>query len=205
MVEITLPTFADFIFARGSVKVTKVVQAHRQYGNQDDHKQVDHYIHLRRPLMRALLAGGDPAPLAECLTTLQDPKKYQSHAAIVEGLTRVFARHEFEGHAVSKRLWRHADLTVSVTPQARLRMDDGWHVAYVHLKKEELDARAVAPMLELLSVTHGHLGEPLVIEARTGKLYRPSPSPSIRRGLRSLLEGEAESFVRQYRGIEDVA
>ncbi len=196
MVTVPLPTFVDYMLARGSAKVTVVRAAKRQLSSEP-YNQVDYYFHLRRPLVRALLAGGDPAPLVECVQTLDDPKKLRNYEEIVAGLSRVFRSHSFEAEKISKHTWSHAQLEVPVTPAARVKIDGGgWEVAFVYLKDEPLDARAVAPILELLYLTHGDLGSPVIIDARRSKLLRPSRSASIRRGMQGLLEGEAESILR---------
>lgn len=199
MVKITLPTFVDFMAATGTVRVTQVRTAKIQHLSAEDHRKIDHYIHLRRPLMDAL-DSGLPGPLVSCLNSLQDPKKVANYKAIVAGMTKFLAKHDFEVHQIHRRQWRHGDLTVSVTPTARLWMDDAWHVAFVYLKAEPLTARSAAPILHLLQLSHGQLGSPLIIEARTGKVYRPSKSARMLRGLGPLLEGEAEAFVRLWNG-----
>lgn len=205
MPRITLPTFAGYLVTNGPSKVTKVLEARRAHDGPDTYASGDHYIHLRAPLREALLAGGDPRPLQDVLLSLRDPKKVRSHRAVVDGLTKFFNSTAFEGRAIQRQDWTHAELIVSVNPTARLFIGDSWHVAYVHLKADDLDARIAAPVLELIGLTHGHLGTPMIVEARTGKVHRPSRSARTRRGLQALLEGEAEALVRMWHGIEEVA
>jgi len=205
MPRITLPIFAGYLVTNGPSKVTKVLEARRAQDGPDTYAAGDHYIHLRAPMREAFLAGGDPQPLRDVLTALRDPKKIRSHQAVVEGLTRFFNATEFEARPIQKQDWTHGELTVSVNPTARLLIGDLWHVAYVHLKADDLDARIAAPVLELIGLTHGTLGTPMIVEARTGKVHRPSRSARTRRGLQALLEGEAEALVRMWHGIEEVA
>lgn len=204
MPHTTLPTFASFVLTNGSPKVTAVRNAQRASVARD-YAAVDHYIHLRRPLNEAFYAGGDPAPLHDVLLRLKDPKKYASHKAVVDGLSRYFRTVSFTALPVRKRAWSHGGLTVSVTPTVRLQIGDDWHVAYVHLKQDPLSARTVAPVLELIEQTHGRLGTPLVIDARAGRAHSPSRSPQIRRGLGALLEAEALAFVQLWNSIGAVA
>jgi hypothetical protein len=205
MPRITLPQFAGYLVTSGPSKVTKVLEARRAQEGPGTYAAGDHYIHLRTPLREAFLAGGDSQPLADVLPTLTDPKKVRSHRAVVAGLTRFFDSTDFEGRHLPRRDWVHGNLTVSVTPTARLLIGDEWHVVYVHLKADRLDARIASPVLELVGLSHGDLGAPMVVEARTGKVHHPSRSARTRRGLRSLLEGEAEAFVRIWQGAEEVA
>lgn len=205
MPRISLPTFAGFLVTSGPSKVTQVLKARRAQEGPDPYAAVDHYIHLRAPLREAFLAGGDPRPMQDVIPTLRDPKKIRSHTAVVGGLTEFFDSNQIDAMQVQKRVWAHGGLTVSVNPTARIRIADEWHVAYVHLRADDLDARIAAPVLELLGLTHGHIGAPMVVEARTAKVHRPSRSARTRRGLQVLLEGEAEAFVRMWHGIEDVA
>lgn len=203
--RISLPTYASFLLTNGPSKVTKVLEARRSQHGPDTYAAGDHYIHLRAPLREAFLSGGDPQPLQDVLAELRDPKKIRSHRAVVEGLTKFFNANDFEACAIQRRDWTHGELTVSVNPTARLFIQDSWQVAYIHLKADDLDACIAAPVLELIGLTHGHLGSPMIVEARTGKVHRPSRSARTRRGLQALLEGEAEAFVRMWHGIEEVA
>ena len=205
MPRISLPTFAGYLVTNGPSKVTKVLEARRAQDGPDTYAAGDHYIHLRAPLREAFLAGGDPQPLHDMMATLRDPKKIRSHQAVVDGLTKFFGSTQFEARAIQKQEWTHGELTVTVNPTARLLIGDAWHVAYVHLKADDLDARIAAPVLELIGLTHGHLGTPMIIEARSGKAHHPSRSAKTRRGLQALLEGEAEAFVRMWHRIEEVA
>jgi hypothetical protein len=205
MPRISLPTFAGYLVTNGPSKVTKVLEARRAQEGPDTYAAGDHYIHLRAPLREAFLAGGDPRPLLDVLPTLRDPKKIRSHQAVVDGLIRFFDSTDFQALQVQKQDWVHGGLTVSVNPTARIRIGEGWHVVYVHLKADELDTRIAAPVLELIGLTHGYLGTPMIVEARTGKVHRPSRSARTRRGLKALLEGEAEAFVRMWHGVEEVA
>jgi len=204
MPRITLPQFAGYLVTHGPPKVTKVLEA-RRADEAETYSASDFYIHLRSPLREALLAGGDPQPLTDVLTTLQDSRKIRNYREIVAGLTLFFASTNFEARPVAKRDWVHGDLTVSVTPTARLLIDGEWHVVYVHLKQDDLDARIAAPVLELIEMTHGSLGAPMMIDARSGRVFRPSSSPRTRRGLRALIQGEAEAFVRIWRDAQEVA
>jgi hypothetical protein len=205
MPRISLPTFAGYLVTNGPSKVTKVLEARRAQEGPDTYSQGDHYVHLRAPLREGFLAGGDPQPLLDVLPTLRDPKKIRSHEAVVDGLSRYFRSTDFEARSVGKRMWTHGDLSVSVNPTACLTIGGSPHVAYVHLKGDKLDARIAAPVLELIRLTHGDLGTPIIVEARTGKVHRPSRSARTRRGLSALLAAEADSFVTLWRGVAEVA
>lgn len=202
---ITLPTYASFLVASGPSRITKVLQARRAQDGPTGYAAGDHYIHLRAPLRDALLAGGDPQPLLDVLEGLHDARKVSNYRAIVDGLIEVFRTTDFEGRSIEKRSWTHGDLTVTVNPTARLYIDGRWHVAYVHLNQDPLDARSIQPVLELMRMTHGDLGEPLIIDSRRARLYHPSRSARVRRGLAALLEAEAESFLSLWYGMEGVA
>jgi hypothetical protein len=205
MPRITLPTYASFLVASGPTRITKVLQARRAQEGPASYPAGDHYIHLRAPLRDALLAGGDPRPLLDVLDDLHDARKALNYQAIVDGLIKVFRTTDFEGRSIDKRSWIHRDLTVTVNPTARLYIGGRWHVVYVHLNQEPLDARSIQPVLELIRITHGDLGEPLIIDARRAKLHRPSPSARTRRGLAALLDAEAESFLSLWHGVAGVA
>jgi hypothetical protein len=112
---------------------------------------------------------------------------------------------KFEAQAIGKRAWTHGGLQVSVNPTARIKIGEAWHVAYVHLKADDLNARVAAPVLELIKLSHGDLGSPLIVGTRTGKVHRPSRSTTTRRGMTALLEAEAEAFVRLWHGVAEVA
>lgn len=195
MVPTTLPIFAGFLITSGPPRVTKVREARALHLNTEPYRSGDHYIHLRRPIREAFLAGGDRQMLVDVLDRLTDPKKQASHAAVLSGLSKFFTKHAFTGGPLKKRIWTHGDLRVSVTPTARILINDQWHVVYVHLKAEPLSGLAVAPILELIQKTHGDLGSPMIVEGRTGKTYRPSTSDRVRRGLGALLDAEADAFV----------
>ena len=200
-----LPTFVGFMLTNGTPRVTKIREARQLLRSAEPYNRVDHYFHLRRPLDEALLAGGDAQPLLDCLRSLEDPKKREGHEAIVKGLTKFFRKHEFHAKAVGKRPWRHGDLEVTVRPNAILTMGGQDQVAFVHLKAEPLNARLVAPMLQLLDQTHGDLGAPMIVEARTGKVFQPSKSAKTRRGLNALLAAEAQAFVELWNGNLEAA
>jgi hypothetical protein len=203
--QLTLSQFAGYLVTSGPSKVTKVLEARRADDGPATYAQGDHYVHLRGPLREAFLGGGDPQPLLDMMASLPDPKKINSHQAVVDGLVKFFGTIDFEASAIDKRPWSHGELTVMVNPTFRLLVDGTWHVAYVHLKADNLDARIAAPVLELIRLTHGGDGSPMIVEARTGKVHQPSRSARTRRGLTALLEAEADAFVTLWHGTAEVA
>lgn len=201
--RITLPEFVGYLVTNGSPKITRVLNARRAKEGSTPYKKNDYYVHLRVPLRESFLAGGDPQPLIEALDDVHDLKKIENYREIVAGLRKYFAANDFEARLVEKRTWVHGDLQVSVNPLVRINLDGDWYVVYVHLKADALSARSVAPALQLIEMTHGHLGTPMLLDARAGKAHLPSRSSSIRRGLRALLEAEAEAFVSLWHNVDE--
>jgi hypothetical protein len=201
MPRITLPTYASFLITSGPSRVTKVRQARKAREDRATYPAGDHYIHLRAPLRNAVLAGGDVRTLQDALSGLRDPKKVSNYTAIISGLAKIFTTIDFDACLVPKRSWTHGELTVDVNPTCRLRFNGQWHVAYIHLNRDPLDARAIQPILELMRLTHGDLGEPVLIDARRGRLHHPSRSANVRRNLGDLLAAEADAFVSLWNRI----
>lgn len=201
--RITLPEFVGYLVTNGSPRITRVLNARRAKEGPTPYKKNDYYLHLRQPLREAFLAGGDPQPLLEALDGVHDGKKVENYREIVAGLSKFFASTIFEARQVRKRCWVHGPLEVTVNPLVRIKIDDEWFVIFVHLKADDLNARSVAPALQLIELTHGQFGTPLLLDARRGKAHLPSRSLRTRRGLRALLEAEAEAFVSLWNNVID--
>lgn len=202
MVSITLPTFTDFLLARSAARLTKVRDARRLVEASESYRLVDYYLSLRRPLVDMLVSGGDMAGIDDCVHHLSDAKKLANYKSIRDGLAGWAGQTTFEGRRVRRSAWRSGDLTVKVHPQARIKIAGQWHVVYCYLKGDKLDRFRVQSTLHLLNQTHGQLGTPMLLEARTGKTFGPGkPRP----GMDALLRAEAMAFVSLWEDDLDAA
>lgn len=203
MVTVTMPTFTDFLHARGASRLTKIRDAKKLIDSPEDYPRVDYYKSLRRPLVETLVSGGDLTELDACLGALTDAKKVGNYRAIRNGLAAWVGSTDFKGTEVIRRYWTSGELAVSVRPQARIKIAGQWLVVYCYLKAEELDRYRVQPTLHLLKQTHGDLGEPLLLDVRRSKTYQISGRSQ--RGMDALLESEALAFVRLWESDLDAA
>ena len=89
-------------------------------------------------------------------------------------------------------------LTVSVRPELGLVYKGERLIIKLYLKDEQLNQRAVNPLLHLLAATHGELGTFAILDVRHAKLFK------ITRPLKdvdALLTAEAQYFVSLWNSL----
>ena len=91
LIEITLTTFIDFVFASGTARITRVRRAKEQYGEPYDPMK-DFWRALRVGIVDMHERNANPATLDALLRDLREPKKRHLYPDCIDGYKRRLGR-----------------------------------------------------------------------------------------------------------------
>ena len=198
MIEIGLPTFADFVLASGAERVTVVQTAKGRYPKPDN-CETDLYAPLKEIIIDAarqnLTSRETRTLILDGLCHLDDKKAAACDECII-GYEQWRKRKHFvweETVASKTSTWKHECLTIRIAPELGVLIHNSRHIIQLYFKEEILSIRRLHPILYLLDRHAKKYGRATVglLDVRRGQFYAYRKEIS---GINQLLVGEAAAF-----------
>jgi hypothetical protein len=194
-VRISSITFARYMAAQSTTRVTKVREAKRvMEASPGDFPRIDYWLALREAAVGRLLGNLTPRAFNVKIAAVTDAKKTVNYRAAAEGLQKWIGRKSITASLAPSKKWRSSGLEVAVTPELVL----SWPktppiVMKLYFSSDPLSKYQASPLLRLIEHTHRTLGTSAVLDVQRSKLHLgPTTRP---KDLDLLLSTEATSFV----------
>lgn len=197
MPSISLTTFADFVTATGTARITKTRAAKKHY-SQDYSPAMDFYKPLRDRVEACLAKGWDANDLLDSLKEVEDPKKLDGYEKCRDGLTTWVGRKTIVVRPAVRDVWSSGDLDVVVNPELHADVNGSPHLIKLHFKTDVLSKQKAELILHLLA-NYAPAGTTVgVLDVRRSKLIVPTREID---GLDALLEAEAAALIKLWNAL----
>ena len=190
MPKISMTTFADFVYASGTARLTKAKQAKQQYSEVYAPER-DYYKALRERIVTAVRRGFSAERLKKLLRTVDDPKKLENYEICRKGFTKWAGKKKLKLLPERRSVWKNGDLEVVVNPEMIVEVNGEPHAIKLYMKGEPLSKQKANVILHLIEKEIGKDFVPAVLDVRQAKLFCPTKEID---GLDALLQSEALAF-----------
>jgi hypothetical protein len=194
--RITFTTFMSFVLANGPSKLSQVRKALSIY-TAAEYRKADWYLDLRKPI-HDCFSGLGTITLDRALKGLTEPRKKESHEAVVDGLKQWLKGKRISTFEVAPAIWSTGVLDVTVNPEYGLVINGQPFVVKLYMKEDKPDQRRLNPLLHMLERTHGDKGKAMILDCRRGRHYVLTQQI---KNIDLYLEGEARSFVAMWEAL----
>lgn len=198
-VSVPFTDYIDFLRKAGIPKLNKVQSL---VDRPPYHPSFDFYKALREALIDHLKSGKSKKDLYHFLSLVSDSKKISRYTSLVRGYFKFLGRKKANWFEPPSPIWVHKDLNVKINPEFGIEFGGERYLIKLYFKEEPLLKKDVQITLSMMTETlstgiyTGYICALLDVER--GRLHY-SKAPDKR--IRSLIEGEAESFLRIWEGL----
>jgi len=197
MPNITLTTFADFVSATGTARITKT-RAAKTYYEGGYAPERDFYKLLRDRIETCFANGWSAAALKAALRDVQDAKKIDNYEECRRGLTKWVGQKKVIPHPALRGVWKSGGLEVVINPELHADIGGTPHLIKLYFKGEPLSKQKANLILHLLGRYAPDGTTVGVLDVRRSKLFTPTIDIA---GMDALLDAEAAALVALWRAI----
>jgi hypothetical protein len=137
MPRISMTTFADFVYASGTARLTKARQAKQQY-SEEYAPERDYYKPLRERIVTAVRRGFSTERLKKLLRDVDDPKKLDNYETCRKGFTRWVGKKKLKLLPERRSIWKNGDLEITVNPELVVEVNGQPHAIKLYMKADQL-------------------------------------------------------------------
>jgi hypothetical protein len=191
-----MATFSDYLVAPGGNKRISLVRAQVTQFSEDYNPGRDFYRPMGLAIQEAIRFRTGTAPVDRAVMNAR-PRAADHFKEIGDNVGK-YVQHAQTAKIldVDRWEWIQPNVTVKINPDfALVRKDGRVEVVKVYYKAPELSRFQADAMLRLLQYAMPHLnvkGTPIILEARRGKEWKPTPK--VRAGLDDYLKSEALAY-----------
>ncbi|MFT6054994.1 MAG: hypothetical protein ACJASP_001891 [Roseivirga sp.] len=200
-IVISATDIVDFAHRRGVTKVTKVKNV---FEREDYSPSKDFYFRLRRKLISNLKEGKGIEDLLSFIENESDNRKKPHFLQIINGFIKFLKKKQVSWLVPNQAVWNYKDeLFIKVNPELGLLIDDEHYLVKLHFKDSKINSSEAQYVLRLMekSLCDGIYKnyKCALLDLRKGSFHTMSAKSIM---LDELLEAEAESFLKIWRGFE---
>jgi len=202
MIRISQTDYIDFISKSGISKLTKVRSL---VNRQAYHPSFDFYKKIREEIIENLKKGKKSIRL-DFITDIVDKKKQTRYNFLVKGFKKFIGRKEAVWFDPPATTWSYNDLLIKMNPEVGLSINGEKYIIKLYFKDTPLQKKDIKVLLSMMNqtlCTGLYTGlKCALLDVEKGKLF---PYTGIDKSINTLLEAEADYFIRLWHDLEKKA
>jgi hypothetical protein len=200
-ISVTALSFTEYVMSGQRGRISILSEQRAMY-LAEDLRMCGFYNPVRDAMRRAVSSADPEGEMRAAVLSANRNGQLRAFEELADGFLPWLRKARVTGVPVSSARWSAGDLTLKVRPHLGLRMADGSLVAaLVYVKEAPLTREAATVGLRILQQTMEETlpgGEPMVLDARRGKVFRLGKRTNIGK-LDALIAAESAGYVMHWR------
>ncbi|MEO6089912.1 MAG: hypothetical protein ABIQ18_43070 [Umezawaea sp.] len=200
-ISVTALSFTEYVMSGQRGRISILGEQRAMY-LAEDLRMCGFYNPVRDAMRRAVSSADPEGEMRAAVLSANRNGQLRAFEELADGFLPWLRKARVTGVPVSAARWSAGDLTLKVRPHLGLRMADGsLGAALVYVKEAPLTREAATVGLRILQQTMEETlpgGEPMVLDARRGKVFRLGKRTNIGK-LDALIAAESAGYVMHWR------